>query len=140
MTQFLTTLKTTGRAAVVALALGGVALSAMPAQAAPQVGIQLGLGGFNGGSFGLYFGDGNGPSDNFDYCMTDRQVRRALANQGWNNVKIGDDYDDSRVIVVAQYHGTWYKLRVNRCTGKVDKVQRIKKINNGNFDLYLNFN
>ncbi len=144
MTQFLTVLKSTSRAAVVALALGGVALTAMPAQAAgPNFSIQLG-----GGGFGIQLNNGNNYNKkkydysyfDEDYCMNDKQVRKALYSKGWDDVKVGDDYDDLRVIVVASWDDVWYKMRVNRCTGKVDKVQKLKKPKNNNFSLYLNLN
>ena len=123
-----TTLKTGLRAGVVALALAGTALVAVPAEAAqPNFGFQLnfGNGGFFGGPNGgivLHFGDDN----YFDYCLTNSQVRSALRNKGYSQVKIVKESNNTnKVWVVYRDDGDWYQARVDRCTGKVDHVDQI---------------
>jgi hypothetical protein len=148
----LQTLKTTGRAALVAVALGATAFTAMPAQAAEPSGsfsLQFGNGGNHGGpkffGRGFGFGGGNGgitlhfgDRDFFNYCLTNRQIERALDDRGFNQVRIVKS-GDRKVIAVGKWSGRWYEMRVDRCTGKVDHVKRVKQRNNGAFSITLNF-
>jgi hypothetical protein len=120
-----TALKTGLRAGIVALALGGTALVAAPVQAAsPNFGFQLnfGNGGFGGGGIVLHFGDDN----YFDYCLTNSQIRSALRNKGYSYVKIVKESNNTnKVWAIGKKYGDWYQLRVDRCTGKVDRVEQI---------------
>jgi hypothetical protein len=151
----LQTIKTTGRAALVAVALGATAFTAMPAQAAEPSGsfsLQFGNGGggpkffgHGGPGFGFGFGNGNGSiqlhfgdRDFFNYCLTNRQIERGLDNRGFNQVRVVKS-GDRKVIAVGKWSGRWYEMRVDRCTGKVDHVKRVKQRNNGAFSITLNF-
>ena len=125
------------------LALGGTALvGTMPVQAAPpqpSFGFSLNFGGGNGpsgGSIRLKFGD----QDYYDYCRTNSQIRSALRNNGYRDVQIvKEDNRNDKVWVVARKHGDWYQLRVDRCSGKVDRVREIERRNNGSFNLRFTF-
>ena len=129
----LNTLKSTGRAALVAVALGATAFTAMPVQAAPQSSFSLQLNGGNGMQFGN--------DDFFNYCLTNKQIRYALQDYGFTKVQIVKKINDRKVVVVASYHGVWYEMRVDRCTGKVDKVKKLKKqfYNGSNFSFTITF-
>ena len=138
--SMLTTLKTTGRAAIIALAVGGTALVAMPAQAAsPSFSFSFGVGnGFSPAPGGMkfHFGDDN----YFDYCMTNRQIERSLRNYGFRDAQVvreGNKFN--KVIAIGRKGGTWYQMRVDRCTGKVDRVTKLNRRNNNDFNITLSF-
>src|SRR5689334_17336486 len=109
------------KAGVVALALAGTAIAAVPAQAAsPTFGFSLNFGnnfGNNGGIV-LHFGD----DDYFDFCLTNGQIIKALNNKGYYKVKIVKESNSSnKVWAIGRKNGDWYQMRVDRCTGKVDQ-------------------
>jgi hypothetical protein len=142
------TLKTTGRAALIAVAMGATAITAMPVQAAEPSGsfslqFGTGMGGpmhfgqgfkFGNGNITLHFGDKNF----FNYCLTNRQIERGLDRRGFDNVRIVKS-GERRVVAVGKWNGRWYEMRVDRCTGKVDHVKRVKQRSNGSFSITLNF-
>ncbi|MEO6012395.1 MAG: hypothetical protein ABIQ30_02270 [Devosia sp.] len=135
-------LKTSLRAGIVALAIGGTALvGAVPAQAAPvqpTFGFSLNFGGNgpSGGGIRLKFGD----QDYYDSCRTNSQIRSALRNKGYRDVQIvKEDNRNDKVWAVGRKNGNWYQLRVDRCSGKVDRVREIERRNNGNFTLNFTF-
>lgn len=135
-------IRNTFKAAVVALALAGTAIAAVPAQAAqPTFGFSLNLGGGNfpgGGGIVLHFGD----DDYWDYCLTNRQVIRGLNDRGYSRVKIVKEFNNSnKVWAIGRKYGDWFQMRVDRCTHKVDRVREIHPIdNNGNsFNLTFTF-
>jgi hypothetical protein len=135
------------KAGAVAIALSATALAAVPAQAAPQFSFQFGVG--NGFGFGFggpqYFGQNGitlqfGDPNYYQYCLTDTQVKWALKNNGYAQVKIVKYYNSTnKVLAIGWKNGDWWQMRVDRCTGKVDHVQIIQQQNNGNFQLFLNF-
>ncbi|MDB5561552.1 MAG: hypothetical protein JWN11_970 [Hyphomicrobiales bacterium] len=138
MTLTLSKFKMAGRAAVLAIVLGASALSAMPAQAAPgdpsfNFNLQLPNGGGN-----LQFGNGNdngrrdpgfrpGPNRGRDFCLNDREVRSQLGDNGFDNVRVGRDLRRGWVEVFATNRRGAYTMQVNRCTGQVANVQRIRR-------------
>lgn len=126
------------KAGVVALALTGTALAAVPAQAAsPSFGFSLNLlgGGGNGGIV-LHFGD----DDYFDFCLTNKQIINGLNNKGYSKVKIVKESNNSnKVWAIGRKYGDWYQMRIDRCTGKVDQVKEIYPINNGGNSFNLTF-
>ena len=135
--SLLTTLKTGGRAALIALSLGAATLVAAPAQAAgptPSFGFSFNFG--NGGGPGMYFNYGGNPKY---ACLSDKQIFWQLKNQGYSKVKIVKS-KGYNVIVVARYHNKWYQLAVNRCNGKI-KSAPLNYNGNGNsgFNITLSF-
>lgn len=143
MTSMLTRFGKTGRAAVVALVLGATALTAAPAMAqsgAPSFNFQLDLG--NGGG-GMTMQAPQGrvavPERDWDrYCLTDRQIRRGLANYGFRDARVTREFGRNRVEVIARYGRDFYSMRVNRCTGEVTRVERMRRPGGG-FGLQFNF-
>ncbi|HEY8946394.1 MAG TPA: hypothetical protein VIM73_19220 [Polyangiaceae bacterium] len=134
------TLKTGLRAGVVALALAGstlVATAPVQAQSNPSFGFSLNFS--NGqptGGIRLHFGD----EDYFDYCRTNSQIIRSLRNKGYRNVQIvRENNRTDKVWVVARKSGDWYQMRVDRCTGKVDRIREIFRKPNGSFTLNFSF-
>jgi hypothetical protein len=125
------------KAGVVALALAGTALAAVPVQAAsPTFGFSLNLlggGGNNGGVF-LHFGD----DDYFDFCWTDKQVAKALAKKGYSKLQlVKTSHSSNKVWFVGRRNGDWWLLRVDVCTGKVD-VKEIHPADDDDDDLHFN--
>ena len=118
----------TARAAVVAIVLAVVAMS--PAQAAPpnlsssfslevkpQGGDQKQLQQFRNRQFA--------PSDFYDWCLTDRQIRRGLRSYGFTDIELVGNSSRNRVRVEATY-GDWvYSMRVHRCSGMVDRIKKL---------------
>jgi hypothetical protein len=134
-----THLKNTVRAGVVALALGGTAVMGVaPAQAAPPnfgFSLQFGNQTPHGGVF-LNFGD----RDYFKYCLSDRQIESGLRKKGYRNIQeVREERRTNKVWYVARKSGDWYQLRVDRCTGKVDRVREINRRGNGSFTLNFSF-
>jgi len=135
MTPILSTLKSSGRAAVVALVLGAAAVTAIPAPAmaqSPSFSFSIDLGGGN-----LRFRGGD-----FDrrVCLTNAQIRRQLRAEGFRNIDIRRVLSRNRVEVVASYGNRWYLLRVDRCTGAVRIVERLRRgLPGGGFGLQFNF-
>jgi hypothetical protein len=123
-------IRRTSRAAVLAVVLVGTALSAVPAQAAPpnlnggfsldvkpQAGDQKQLQQFKKKQFG--------PNDFFNWCLTDKQIRKGLRNYGFEEVDIVDHLGKNRVRVEAIYGEWYYSLRIHRCSGVVDKIKKL---------------
>jgi hypothetical protein len=126
------------KAGVVALALAGTAITAVPAQAAsPMFGFSLNLlGGGGGGGIVLHFGD----DDYWDYCLTNKQIIKALNNKGYSKVKIVKESNSSnKVWAIGRKYGDWYQLRVDRCTGKVDQVKQIYPEDDSGLSFHLTF-
>jgi hypothetical protein len=132
MTLTLSTLKKSGRAALVALALGTVSMTAMPAQAAPEpsLNFQLGIGN-DGGVMGFEFN--NKKSNNFKKwkpirkCLSDNQVERGLERYGFDDADVVRKLSKSRVLVVAEWNHRFYSLTVDKCSGEVYNVKRLRK-------------
>jgi hypothetical protein len=140
--NLLTTFKAGGRAAAVAAALSMAALVAAPAQAAPpNVNFTLHFGNGGGGP-GVYFNYGNGPKKQL--CLSDREIYFQLADYGFRKIRIirSKGY---KVLVVARWHGDWYQLVVDRCSGKISQKPFFFKgkgdptANDFKFGITLNF-
>lgn len=125
----LNTLRQTGRAAVLAVVLAGTALSAVPAQAAPNMGgFSLDVkpqGGGDQKQMQQYKKKGFGPNDFFNWCLTDKQIRRGLKAYGFFDVEIVDYLGKNRVRVEAGYDDWYYSMRINRCSGMVDRIKKL---------------
>lgn len=123
----LNTLRQTGRAAVLAVVLAGTALSAVPVQAAPLQGFSLDVKPQGGDQKQLQqFKKKNfGPNDFFNWCLTDKQIRKGLQNYGFDDVSIVDHLGKNRVRVEAAYDDWYYSFRVHRCSGLVDKIKKL---------------
>jgi hypothetical protein len=132
MTFALSTLKKSGRAALVALAMGAVSMTAMPVQAAsePSFNFQLGIGD-NGGVMGFELNKKG--SKNFKkwkpikQCLTNRQVERGLEWYGFDDADVVRKLSKSRVLVIAEWNGRFYSMTVNTCSGEVYNVKRLRK-------------
>lgn len=143
MTPILSTVMKSGRAAIVALTLGAATITALPAQAQsePSLNFQLGMG--NDGNT-MSFGQGQRKRGNdrffIDRCLTNSQVERGLRHYGFRNVDVIRNLGRNRVLVVASWRSRDYSMRVNKCTGEVSNVQRLRKFRGQpGFSLQFNF-
>ena len=121
-------LRQTSRAAVLAVVLAGTAMTAVPVQAAPLQGFSLDIkpqGGENQKQFKQFKKKDFGPNDFFNWCLTDKQIRKGLQNYGFDDVHIVDHLSKNRVRVEAAYDEWYYSFRVNRCSGVVDKIKKL---------------
>ena len=134
MSPFLSTLKTTAKAAVVALALGAMA---MPAPAMAQT-FKFNFG-IQGGGSSFSFGIGKGGQKFRRNCLTNNEVRRGLRRAGFEDIRFVDRRG-VRVTVIAQWdeNNRWYSMDVNKCTGKVSNIERVRRgHNNGPDDGFI---
>ena len=79
-------------------------------------------------SFGIFFGDE--PSDFFATperitCLTDRQIRAAVAAQGYTNIYL-NVANDKHIQVRATQGGWVYLLDFNFCTGEIEDRQQLR--------------
>jgi hypothetical protein len=114
-----------GRAAILAVVLGGSAFTAMPAQASH-------MGGHNGGSieFGFSFG---GRGDRFEFddhdrrrcdLMSIRQVRRDLRDRGYRDIEFVDR--SGRIVhAEAERRNRDFLIAYDRCRGRIVDRDRI---------------
>lgn len=124
----LNTLRQTGRAAVLAVVLAGTALSAVPVQAAPNMGgfsLDVKPQGGDQKQMQQYKKKGFGPNDFFNWCLTDKQIRKGLKAYGFFEVEITDRLSKNRVRVEAGYDDWYYSMRINRCSGVVDRIKKL---------------
>lgn len=82
--------------------------------------------------FGIFFGDE--PSDFFgerDYfderiiCLTDSQIRGAVADRGYSNIFLNVP-NDKHIQVRATKGGWVYLLDFNYCSGQIEGRQRLR--------------
>ena len=130
------------RAALIALALGSSAIATIPTQAqqGPAFSFNLNI---PGGRGDLTFGGGNafgnhsGPGGY--RCLTNREIRRGIEANGYERVEIKRELQSNRVEVAGQ-NGNWlYSMRVDKCSGEVDRLERIRRVQGGGFGLQFNF-
>ena len=121
----LNTLRTTGRAAVVAFVLAGTALTAMPVEAKQLNNFSLQVkpqGDMQGKSLKKFKNDDNAF---FFWCLSDKQIRKALKNYGFYDIDIVAYLGKNKVRVEAGYDDWYYSFRLNRCSGEVDKIHKL---------------
>ncbi len=122
------TLKRAGRALVIAAALGATGLATAPVQAAsqPSLSFQFGIG--NDGSI-ITFGNDRAPrgSAPIKKCLTNRQIERGLERHGFDDADVIRNLSKTRVLVHAEWGRYDYNLKVNRCSGKVFDIERIRR-------------
>jgi hypothetical protein len=137
MATIFTNFKHVGRAAVLALALGTASFSAAPVQAQePSLNFQIQIAPDDQGPQLRR----NGPRLNLQACLTDRQIRRGLSDYGFRNVDLRRDLGRDRVEARGTYRRWTYSMRVNRCNGRVDRVERLRPAlrSGGGFGLQFN--
>ncbi len=129
------------RIAAVVIAVIGIAVAAVPAQAAPALGGSLEL------DFGVappagddqvQFKKFGGDDDDDDWCydLTNKQIRKGLRNAGFEDIDFIKDLSNNRVRVEALYEddGWVYSMRIDRCDGDVDKIKALYEADDFDID------
>lgn len=124
------------RTALVALAVAGVAMTAIPAQAAPSLGTTLQLqaptqpqvqsGGSGQMQMKKYSSDDYDDDDfDDDWCLTNKEIRKGLKKADFDEIEFVKELKHHRVRVEALYEGDgWvYSMRIDRCDGEVDQIK-----------------
>ena len=140
-------LKTLARVAIVSLALSGVALTTLPAQAAPSLGdaLKLDLGvappADGGGTTTMMMKKSGGDSYDYDddyWCadLTNKQIRKGLKKADFDDIDFVKELKHNRVRVEALYEGDgWvYSMRIDRCDGEVDQIKPLYEAEDFDFD------
>ena len=144
MSQIFSTLKSSGRVALVAVMLGAASLgaTATPVMAQPSFSFDFGIGG-GGNGFSFRLND-RGVQVRRD-CLTWNEVRRGLRRGGWQNIEL---VEQSRrrfeVEARSRRDNRMYSMTVDRCTGDVYDIRRLRQIGPGprprpGFGLQFNF-
>ena len=149
MTTLLSHFKSFGAAVLIAATLGtaGLAVSPAVAQGEPPSGFSLGVPQASPGdstSNNRMSGDPstsdtghyNPDTDDFYYCLDDRDIVNGLRDYGFQRVRIVRYLRGERVEVTAYWGRNQYSMRVDRCTGEVDRVRLIRRTG---FGLQFNF-
>lgn len=112
------------RAAAVALTLGGTAMVAMPVQAQPRPDVDFN---FRFGGPGFSIGIGNERPGRPDRsCMSDREVRRDLRSDGYDDVRFIDRR--GRIVqVLAEQGRRDYRITYDTCRGRIIDRERIRR-------------
>ena len=133
MTWTLASLKTAARNAAIGTVLSLAVFSANPAAAAePAQNFSLELGAPSGSAeFGVQKKSG---ADFIFACLTNKQIRKGLYAYGFEEVSFVRNLKKQRVQVEALYDDWYYSMRVDRCTGHVDRVKKLYPADEG-FDL-----
>ena len=147
MTTPLSTFKTIASVTLVAAALAIVAFGVMPAQAqqGPAVNFSLEVPGVQSGATQDFSAGGAVQSSNegqdraASRCLTNREVRRGVENNGYQRVEITNELPRDRVAVRGM-QGNWlYSMNVDKCSGAVERVERLRRVQGGGFGLQFNF-
>lgn len=136
--QFLTRLRTSGRAAMIAVALAAASITAMPSAAVAQT-FRFDFG-ISGGDGNFAFSIGKGGVRVKRDCLSNSEIRRGLRRSGWSDIRFIDS-EGRRVRVIAEWDGNGrdYSMRINRCTGRVTDIERIRRRGGGGFGLQFEF-
>ena len=134
MTSMLSTVMKSGRAAIVAVTLGAATVTALPVQA-QSFSFDFGI---RGGGNTFSFGIDDGRRFRRD-CLTNNEIRRGLRRNGFDDIRFLDRRG-VRVQVYAEWGRRAYLLTINRCTGRVVDIDRVRRRGGGDgprFELEL---
>jgi hypothetical protein len=146
MTTFLSHFKTLGAAVLIAATLGTAGLAVTPAvaQSEPPSGFSLNVPDSGGaetmspqsGAPQSGTGHYDPDTDDFFYCLEDHEIVQGLRDYGFQRVRIVRYLRGERVEVTANWGRNQYSMRVDRCTGEVDRVRLVRR---SGFGLQFNF-
>ena len=127
MNQFLSTLKSGSRAALVAVALGAASLAAVAPTPAMAQSFRFDFG-IQGGGSSFSFGLNDRGTRFRRDCLTNNEIRRGLRRSGFYDIRIGGS-SGRWVRVIATWEGNDrdYSMRVHRCSGEVTDIRRIRR-------------
>lgn len=158
MAMTLSTFKSFGRVAILAATLGLAGATAPAfAQGQPPAGFSLGAPPNTGGQAPMAdgqapMGDGqtlapgkggdamtghyDSKSDDFYYCYDDDEIMDAIESYGFDNARVTRHFRSGQVEVQAYWGRALYSMRVDPCTGSVDRVRLLRR---SGFGLQFNF-
>jgi hypothetical protein len=113
--DMISTFRTLARGAALGFVIAAAASAATPAQAWT----------FSTGS-GFWNQDNPDRLPELAICQTDYQVRRAMAEAGYENIYLGGRMSPKRVQVKASLGNRTYLLNYNRCTRQVLDIQQVR--------------
>jgi len=127
--------KSAMRPLFVATVIGAGSLAAISPATAQSFNFQLNVPGQGGGGVQFGFGTGNQGGGQWNRpgvrCLTDREIRQQISANGYYDVQVAGDLGRNRALVYAS-NGPWeYSMRVNRCTGEVDRFRREGRASGG---------
>ncbi|WIJ23541.1 hypothetical protein [Devosia sp. RR2S18] len=138
MTTTLTRFKTAASALCIGMALAAATPVAAQESLSPTTGSDYARGSWGNG-FGprhwQHWNDGGWDRpEHGRRCLRDREVRRGIGDYGYRNVEIVGELRRDRVEVRAVKRNWLYSMRVDRCTGEVDRVERLRRMRGGYAD------
>lgn len=138
--------------AVIGIALGAVAFTALPVQAAPKLGPSLNLGlevakpqvqqqgqQQQGQQLQMKKFGPHHDEDDYYWCLTNKQIRKGLWKAGFDDIDFVKELKHHRVRVEAYYEedGWVYSMRIDRCEGEVDQIKPLYEYDD--FDIDFDF-
>jgi hypothetical protein len=103
----------------------GIVLALMSAAApAAADGFRIDIGG-GGFAFNLPFA-GAPETGQGGECLADRDIRNGLKGHGYADVRLRRDLGGDHVEVLARDDGWIYSMRLDRCNGEVDRIERLR--------------
>lgn len=130
----LSTVMKSGRAAIVALTLGAATFTALPVQA-QSFNFEFGI---QGGGDSFSYGFDRGRKFRRD-CLTNTEIRRGLRRSGFDDIRFADRRG-VRITVIADHGRRTYSMTINRCTGRVSDIERVRRGGGGRPGVGLEFN
>jgi len=134
MTHLMNLVKTGGRAAIIALTLGASSIAIVPTAQAQSFNFQFGVGPDGKPSVGFGVdsdGDRRGRPIRPQVCYSEREIIRGIRDEGYRDVQVVRQLPRNRLGLIARDGRTWYSMRVNQCTGEVDRIQRLRNYRPG---------
>lgn len=122
--------------AMLPLAAAVLAMLAVLPSSAGEPGFRIDFGG-SGFSFGLPF-VASAPAAGAA-CLADRDIRGGLNRHGWSDVRLRRDFGGGRVEVLARNQGWIYSMRLDRCSGEVDGIERLRPVLGEGFGFQFDF-
>jgi hypothetical protein len=122
--------------AMLPLAAAVLAMFAVLPSSAAEPGFRLDFGG-GSFSFGLPFAAGAAPAS--AACLADRDIRSGLNRHGWSDVRLRRDFGGGRVEVLARNQNWIYSMRLDRCSGEVDGIERLRPVLGEGFGFQFDF-
>jgi hypothetical protein len=128
-----------GRIAAVSVALIGLTLTTIPAQAAPSLGaLELDLGIAPPAGDGTTLMKYSDDDYDDDWCadLTNKQIRKGLKKADFDDIEFVKKLKHNRVRVQALYEedGWVYSMRIDRCDGEVDQIKALYEADDFDID------
>lgn len=108
--------------------LAGMVLALLAAAAPAEAdGFRIDPDSSGGFAFSLPFADASMPeTEQGGECLADREIRNSLKRHGYTDVRLRRDLGGDQVEVLARDDGWIYSMRLDRCNGEVDRIERLR--------------